>query len=262
MTNALLESNTEQELLKSSVGEQLRLARVHQNLSIKDISNRLKWPSSKISAIEANEYEKLGSLTFIRGFVRSYANLLGLEADALLSELAIQLKASTQLDQTDIVANVSANKEPKNRRYGLFLFLLTLALLATFLWIYGHKPKSPQAPVHLQTPVAKPELIVAPEPLASQVTASQVIANSTSISQNSRLRLILVKPSYFTLIDAKGNKLHSGLLTAEAPAEFEGLAPFKITIGAANDAQLFFNDVPVPLADKIKGGVARLNLGE
>jgi cytoskeleton protein RodZ len=262
MTTVLLESNTEQELLKSNVGEQLRLARINQNLSIEDISNRLKWPSSKISAIEANEYEKLGGLTFIRGFVRSYANLLGLEADALLSELALQLQDSTQLNQADTIANVSANQEPKIHRYGLFLFLLTLALLATFLWIYGHKPKSPQAPIHLQTPVTKPELMVASEPLASQVTASQVVANSASNSQNSRLRLILVKPSYFTLIDAKGNKLHSGLLTAEAPAEFEGLAPFKITIGAASDAQLFFNGVSVPLADKIKGGVARLNLGE
>lgn len=260
MTNALLESNTEQELLKSSVGEQLRLARINQNLSIEDISNRLKWPSSKISAIEVNEYEKLGGLTFMRGFVRSYANLLGLESDALLSELALQLQVSTQLDQTNIVANVSANKEPKNRRYGLFFFLLVLALLATFLWIYGHKPKPTL--VNTQPLVVASSPVITSQPLASQVAASQAVINPPSNSQNSRLRLILVKPSYFTLIDAQGNKLHSGLLTAEAPAEFEGLSPFKITIGAASDAQLFFNDVPVPLDDKIKGGVARLTLGE
>lgn len=262
MTNTILESNIEPEHLKISVGEQLRLARIEKNLSVEDISDRLKWSNSKVLAIEANEYKAFGGLTFIRGFVRSYAKLLNLESDELLTELALQLQPSTQLDKPNIIANVSTKKEPKNRRYSLFFFLLTLALLAIFLWIYGHKSKPIQAPVNLENFIVKSESITASEPFASQVAASEAATNSTSISQNSRLRLILVKPSYFTLIDAKGNKLHSGLLTAESPAEFEGLAPFRITIGAASNAQLFFNDVLIPLADKTKGGVARLNVGE
>ena len=255
-----LVSIEKQDSLTISVGEQLRLARINQNLSIQDISNRLKWPISKISDIEANEYKNLGGLTFIRGFVRSYAKRLGLNEEAILSELARQLQGLPQLEQANIAANFDPNKEPTSHRYGLFFFLLVLALLATFLWIYGHKPKPTL--VNTQPLVVASSPVITSQPLASQVTASQTVINPPSNSQNSRLRLILVKPSYFTLIDAQGNKLHSGLLTAEAPAEFEGPAPFKIVIGAATDAQLFLNDRPVPLTDKTKGGVARFSLGE
>ncbi|MBY0345628.1 MAG: helix-turn-helix domain-containing protein [Neisseriaceae bacterium] len=268
MTNDSLESNnTEQEPVNISVGEQLRLARINQNLSINDISSRLKWPISKISSIEADDYEHLGGLTFMRGLVRSYAKLLDLDVEAILSQLAFQLGHSTQFEQTNPLTNAHPKQEQKSHYYGLFFFLLTLTLLATFLWIYGHRTQSTKALTTQTTPLIQKEehnhstFIVTSEPIVSEVIASQAMMNPSN-NKNSRLRLILVKPSYFTLIDAQGKKLHSGLLPAEVAAEFEGLAPFQITIGAATDAQLFLNDVEVPLADKIKGGVARLNLGK
>ena len=70
-----------------SVGEQLRAAREKQGLSIPDVVERTKLRSDHVRALESGDYDVFASPVYVRGFVRSYANLLKLEVPPLMAEL-------------------------------------------------------------------------------------------------------------------------------------------------------------------------------
>lgn len=72
---------------KFSVGAVLREAREQQGLSVADVANRIKFAPRQIEAMEADDYAQLPEATFVRGFVRSYARLLEVDAAPLLAAL-------------------------------------------------------------------------------------------------------------------------------------------------------------------------------
>ena len=65
-------------------GEILRKAREEKKLSLHEIGLSLKISTKVLRAIEEGDESQLPAKTFLRGFVQSYANFLGLSADQVL----------------------------------------------------------------------------------------------------------------------------------------------------------------------------------
>src|ERR1017187_7735391 len=86
-----------------SAGKMLSEARILQGLSVTDVAGRIKFAPRQVEALEADDFEKLPELTFVRGFVRSYARLLHLDEVAVLNALPqtakqpVQLKGATEV---------------------------------------------------------------------------------------------------------------------------------------------------------------------
>ncbi len=70
-----------------SVGEQLAAARLAHDLTIADVAQTLKLGMRQVEALESGNWQALPGPTFIRGFVRNYARLLGLDAAPLMAGL-------------------------------------------------------------------------------------------------------------------------------------------------------------------------------
>lgn len=70
-----------------SVGETLRAAREARGLSQSDISARLKFGVRQIEALEHERWDELPKGPSLRGLVRNYARLLGIDGEALLAAL-------------------------------------------------------------------------------------------------------------------------------------------------------------------------------
>lgn len=84
-----------------SPGAMLRQARERANLSKEDVAAKLKLSVRQISAIETGDWSVLPERTFTRGFMRSYARLVGLDPDSLrLDQSASQPQAATELKPT------------------------------------------------------------------------------------------------------------------------------------------------------------------
>ena len=64
-------------------GPALRAAREKAGLSVDDVATALKVTDHTIDALEAERLEELPPLPYIRGYVKRYARLVGLDADAL-----------------------------------------------------------------------------------------------------------------------------------------------------------------------------------
>ncbi len=67
------------------VGQKLREARFAKNLTLEEISKATKIKSSFLAAIESGDYKKLPSSAYAFGFVRNYAEFLGLSKRDVLA---------------------------------------------------------------------------------------------------------------------------------------------------------------------------------
>jgi cytoskeleton protein RodZ len=84
-------ADNERGLFPSTVGEQLAAERVRQKLELSDIAARTRVPLRHLEAIESGRHNGLPALPYSAGFVKSYANMLGLDGNALSRAFRVQI---------------------------------------------------------------------------------------------------------------------------------------------------------------------------
>src|SRR5213596_2884962 len=68
------------------IGEKLKRARSRQKLEIRAIEDRTKIRIKYLRALENEDWDVLPNPAYARGFLRTYAQAVGLDADALVDE--------------------------------------------------------------------------------------------------------------------------------------------------------------------------------
>jgi cytoskeleton protein RodZ len=120
-----------------SVGHILRKARMAKGLSIDDVSRQLRLSNHQVEAIEKEDFEKLPGRTFLRGFVRNYANLCQLNAAPLLQMLPESEPTRFHYEKTPLKnKNLSFSERRENssnKRVAALILLLIAALGAYFV---------------------------------------------------------------------------------------------------------------------------------
>src|SRR4051794_36977843 len=77
----------EPEVTLSRVGAELRAARLARGEDLGDVADYLRIRPSFLAALEAGEVGATPGRTYARGFLRSYAEHLGMDADRLVAPL-------------------------------------------------------------------------------------------------------------------------------------------------------------------------------
>src|SRR3954465_1978360 len=83
----------------STVAEQLRQAREAQKLTIQELAEVTKIRSDHIRALEEGNFNVFSAPVYIRGFVRTYANLLKLDVAEVMSALDSELKKTDKFHE-------------------------------------------------------------------------------------------------------------------------------------------------------------------
>lgn len=78
-----------------SAGAQLRALREAAQLTLDDVAHQLKLARRQVVAIENDDLDALPGPTFVRGFIRNYARLLRVDAEALLQASNLVAPAAT-----------------------------------------------------------------------------------------------------------------------------------------------------------------------
>lgn len=100
----------------ATAGLRLKAAREEAGLSVDDVSRQLKLAPRQVLAIERDDHASLPGRTFVRGFVRNYARLLKLDADAVLAALPGE-GGSANLERTALAPTPPAMGElPREAR--------------------------------------------------------------------------------------------------------------------------------------------------
>lgn len=70
-----------------SIGLRLREERTRQDIKTADVSAKLRIMEPYIQAIEAGDTSELPTMTYVIGYIRTYASMLGMDAAAICAEL-------------------------------------------------------------------------------------------------------------------------------------------------------------------------------
>ena len=170
----------------NGVGLRLAQAREGAGYSIADVAGYLRVRKNYLEAIEAERYDALPGRTYAIGFVRAYAELLGLDAARLVNEFKAEttaLKGRTEL--------VFPSPPPEGRiPGGAILFVSVLvALLAYGGWYYvsvtekGVAELVPAVPERL---VALLEGGRATEPVATEPVATEEPSARQAVAATAR----------------------------------------------------------------------------
>lgn len=266
-----------EESKRETAGRILRAAREAASLTVADVAQSLKFSPRQIEQLEADDYASLPGTTIVRGFARSYAKLLKLDADALLQLLDDRTpSAPSDVRPPD---NMGIASEPNGLRQvsplASVAIVLILAALLLALWhFYGPKPngqpvepaaESNQAVVApAAVPVPVPAFPAAPAAEQPQASAPPAGADAAFPSQPQpavpTLVFTLEERSWIEVSDSKKQVLHTGESPAGSRLTLSGQPPFDIVVGNAGRVKLTYGEREIDLAPHTRAEVARLKL--
>jgi cytoskeleton protein RodZ len=83
----------------ASIGDTLREARMRQRLDIADVEARTKIRAKYLRALENEEFGMLPGPTFVKTFLRTYAEALGLDPHLLVEEYRASYESGDEVEQ-------------------------------------------------------------------------------------------------------------------------------------------------------------------
>src|SRR4051794_5844587 len=99
----------------ASIGETLREARMRQHLDIADVEDRTKIRAKYLRALENEEFGMLPGSTFVKTFLRTYAEVLGLDPHMLVEEYRATYEPRDEAELQPIAPGGSS-RPPRERR--------------------------------------------------------------------------------------------------------------------------------------------------
>jgi len=149
------------------IGNSLREARLRQHLDFPELEHTTKIRAKYLRALEEEHFELLPSHTYIKGFLRSYADSLGLDGQLYTDEYNSRFVIGE--DDTPVHARrvpTARRRKSERRESSMVLLALTLIGLFTALVIAAWRFGGPEEPgiSGLQTnAVEKPIATTAPK---------------------------------------------------------------------------------------------------
>lgn len=140
-----------------SLGSMLREVREQLGLSVMDISSQIKFAPRQIEALEANDFAHLPETAFLRGFVRSYAKVLHLDAELLLAALPQKKAAATEL-APESVKEPSPDVRSVLQQNSTWLAgaMVVFVIVAAFALWHFRTPSEPMKVAQVESPVTLP----------------------------------------------------------------------------------------------------------
>src|SRR3970282_2249626 len=113
-------------------GARLRLGRDAAGPTPEGVSARLKMPVRVIRVLESDDWSSLGAPVFVRGQLRSYARLLGLDVDAALAEARIAVVTPPELVSHTHTPRIRRVAQQVTRRA---VYIAVTAAIAVPVWM-------------------------------------------------------------------------------------------------------------------------------
>lgn len=139
----------------TTVGVILRTARTNKGFSLEHVEKDTKIRKKFLEAIETDDFAKLPSLAYAKGFVKNYAEYLGIDSG---STLAIFRRQTREVLRSSLLPK--GVSEPLNRSFfqltpGRFLAILLGGLVCIFLIYFLYQYQTLRLAPHLSIDTPK-----------------------------------------------------------------------------------------------------------
>lgn len=246
-----------------SCGTRLMRARERAGLSQEEVSARLRMPVRVVRALESDDWSQAGAPVFVRGQLRSYSRLLGIELDLDAVQVEVGSVAPSEL--------VSHSHTPRYRR--MFehatrraVYIAITAVIAVPVWLATRPHLSNDLNVQsldLRTIPADagkaPPLPTRKPAQRTPVIASMGAMRSTAVEAPA-LSITFNGESWVQVFDAEGAKLEQGLLADGERRSYDEDEVGRVVLGNAAAVEVRQGGELVDLAPFSRANVARFTL--
>ena len=229
-----------------TVGEILRVEREKKLLSIKDVEAATSIRALYLTAIEETNYSIVPGEVYLKGFIRNYANHLGLDGQQMIdlyreNQLALSTsaadsklssKAKTTDDSSPSRRAVPEHKQPLR---WLPISIVVVCILGAF-WLITANRDPAQAPI----PEGKsaPTVPVQPMPQTTTETKPSVPAKPVVV-------VAKFTEECWTLVSADGKNLYEGIPKAGETFTWEAQKTIVVKLGNAAGVDIVYNGQPL-----------------
>ena len=135
-------------------GAGMKTAREAAKLSLQDVADATRVRRQYLANLEDMDVAQLPSRPFAIGYVRAYAQVLGIDPEKAVA----RFKADAPEHDDDLHAPIGVSNE-RDPRIGLIVFAATIVIGAIVVWNLaqrGMAAKAPPAPAAVEAPLAAP----------------------------------------------------------------------------------------------------------
>jgi cytoskeleton protein RodZ len=131
------------------IGNSLREARVRQQLELSEVELATKIRARYLRALEEESFELLPAQTYVKGFLRSYADYLGLDGQLYVDEYNSRFGSDADEPREPVVARRSSYVRSQHRRVESRWVVFALAGIAAVFafviaaWKFGGHDSEP-----------------------------------------------------------------------------------------------------------------------
>ncbi len=117
-----------------NIGETLKQKRIEMGLSFEEVYYHLKIKIDYLKQIEENNFQNLPEPPFVKVFIRSYANFLGLDGDQIAKEFEKQIYNKQSTEENTIVKEKEEINFIKKNRLAIILIIVAVILIIFSIW--------------------------------------------------------------------------------------------------------------------------------
>lgn len=246
-------------------GARLRQAREGAGLTIEEVSSRLKMPLRVIRALEADDWSQAGAPVFVRGQLRSYARLLGINLDSDLRRAEIDNSAPPELISHTHTPRYRRVLEQAGRR-AVYIALTAVIALPVWLTTRPHFSGTPQVesleiPAVTKLSVDPMDMeLTTPSPRRTPLIASMGSLHAPATVDEAGLSLRFNGDSWVQVFGPDGRVLEQGLIGSNELRSYEPGQVSRIVLGNVSAVEVRNHGESVDLAPFSRANVARFTL--
>jgi cytoskeleton protein RodZ len=242
------------------IGDTLREARSRKGLTLRDVEDATKIRSRYLQALENDDFEVIPGPAFVKGFLRTYASFLGLDADLLVNEYRSRFEHSSESQKLLTTRPQSPRTRSARRRPAtLLVALLAIVVILVLAWIgWGNRTgdKAEMNPSITTTTEAAGDTTSSSESEATTTsTSSTTLSVATTIgADGAKVTLVIVAAAdrcFLTVKEggADGQTLYSGTLDKGQQVSFNNKVRFWLNIGKPSALQVSINGATVTVPE-------------
>ena len=283
----------------AAVGARLAQAREQQQLELSAVATRLHLRVEVVRAIESGDEAQLPAVTFIRGYIRSYARLLDIDDNALMAQLP-----DSGEHRPEPLRRVGMRRPGVSLHVGKWLLWIVVVAVLVLFVSYGIPmlerlwsgrsaepavdqlalpdagagleddalalpvlPQEAAEPAPQDTPEAAPQADSAPETEAEpeavpvpETPAPEAAAPEAPPAAGPAVIQMRFKEDSWVEMEAQGRKLMAGIQRAGSERTVRADPPIRILLGNAPGVELIYRGEVVDIKPHQRGKVARLTL--
>jgi cytoskeletal protein RodZ len=206
---------------------------MRRRIDMTEVESATKIRGKYLRALENEEWDLLPGPTFVKTFLRTYAEYLGLDPRLLVEEYRQRYERPSTQDLTPFSAARARGRVRRRRVAGLgpvVVILACVAVLLGSLWALGRWGADDETP-------PPPNAVRETEPTATPGGSSedQPPAEAERRPRRVRLQLVATAPVYVCVVDARGRQVvDEETLDADSPRRTYTSRSFRTNFGNNN----------------------------